>query len=188
MKTDFDKVFAIMEEAFPACEIRTREGQRALLKKPEYRLHTYPDDNGEPGALLTAWEFEKFRFIEHLAVGKSLRGNGWGSKIVADYQKADARPVILEVEPPETEMAKRRIGFYKRLGFFLNKYPYVQPPMRETTGWCPLFLMSYPAPLGEREFQACKETLYSRVYGVKEKGTCCTGPASAQEEPEGYNG
>lgn len=188
MKTDFDKVYAIMEEAFPACEIRTREGQRALLERPEYHLHTYPDGNGEPAAFLTAWEFERFRFIEHLAVGKSLRGGGWGSKIVADYQKADARPVILEVEPPETEMAKRRIGFYERLGFFLNEYPYEQPPMQETTGWCPLLLMSYPAPLGEREFQACKETLYSRVYGVKEKELRGTGPASAQAEPAGDNG
>ena len=185
MEIGFDKVYAIMEEAFPPCEIRTKEGQRALLEKPEYRLHTYPDGNGEPAAFLTAWEFEKFRFIEHLAVGKSLRGGGWGSRSVADYVKGDPRPVILEVEPPETEMAKRRIGFYERLGFILNEYPYEQPPMQEATGWCPLFLMSYPSALGEREFQACKETLYSRVYGVKGTGSLSTGPVSDQEKPEG---
>lgn len=167
MTTDFDKVFAILEEAFPPCEIRTREGQRALLEKPDYRLHVYPDESGEPAALLTAWEFEDFRYVEHLAVSGRLRGGGLGGRLVADYLKADARPVILEVEPPETEMAKRRIGFYQRLGFVLNGYPYEQPPLRETTGWCPLLLMSYPSPLSEEEFEAKKDTLYRRVYGVR---------------------
>ena len=35
--------------------------------------------------------------------------------------------VILEIDPPTTNIAKRRLGFYERNNYFANPYPHVHP-------------------------------------------------------------
>ncbi|MMZ64037.1 hypothetical protein D1872_263320 [compost metagenome] len=76
-------------------------------------------------------------------------------------------PIILEVEPPEEEMARRRIGFYERLGFCLNAFDYVQPPLRQNAEELKLLIMSYPSPLTLQQFKDYRPILYREVYGVE---------------------
>lgn len=162
----FNEVFTIMEVSFPECEKRTYDGQRALLTNPNYRLITETDINGTIIAFLATWEFPMFRFVEHIAVDKSIRGGGIGGKMIKAYLEQSHKPVILEVEPPIADIAKRRIGFYERLGFRLNPFDYVQPPLREGQADLPLLIMSYPKPLTEAKFRQCREVLYTEVYKV----------------------
>ena len=69
-----------------------------------------------------------------------------------------------EVELPETEMARRRIGFYQRGGFVLNPYPYVQPPISAGRNPLPLAIMSAPRAIGPEEFEEFRRLVYTRVY------------------------
>lgn len=164
--TDFDAAYALLEASFPPVERRTEEGQRALLSRPEYRLLACRAD-GETLALLAEWRLNHFVFVEHFAVVPGRRGGGLGGRLLEQYLAGVNAPVILEVEPPQTEIAKRRIGFYQRHGFVLNAYAYLQPPLRAGAESIPLLLMSYPHALDLAEFVTARQALRAAVYGVQ---------------------
>ncbi|MFC5448661.1 GNAT family N-acetyltransferase [Paenibacillus aestuarii] len=165
-KTAFDQVYAMMKASFPEIERRTYAGQKELLSDPHYRLITETDDHGSLIAILAVWEFPLFRFVEHIAVHPSIRGGGLGGKLMAAYINESTKPVILEVEPPESVLAERRINFYQRLGFQLNPFDYLQPPLQKGLPDLPLKIMSYPVSLEETEFSLFKDILYTNVYKV----------------------
>ncbi|TXK86120.1 GNAT family N-acetyltransferase [Paenibacillus sp. N3.4] len=165
----FNEIFAIMKSSFPDSEMRTYAGQQALLSNPYYHLITQMDDNENIIAFLAAWEFPLFRFVEHIAVNPTIRGGGIGGKLVNAYIGESQKPVLLEVEPPVIELAQRRVGFYERLGFHLNFFEYVQPPLQEGQEDLSLNIMSYPQALTESEFGLYKGTLYTEVYQVPER-------------------
>ena len=128
---DFNSFYELMSEAFPPIERRKLENQKKLLENDFYNIVGYKE-NDRVIAFIASWEFENFNFIEHFAVDNSYRGNGIGSKILKQYlNKYKNKPVFLEVEYPEDNYSKRRIEFYKRLGFSLNDYEYVQPPLEK---------------------------------------------------------
>ncbi|AIQ50724.1 GNAT family N-acetyltransferase [Paenibacillus sp. FSL R7-0331] len=160
----FDEIFSIMEDSFPESEFRTYSGQKALLDNPHYRISTRQDDGGRIIAFLAAWEFPELRFVEHIAVSPDIRGGGTGKLLMNSYLARSDTPVLLEVEPPDGELERRRIGFYERLGFHLNPFDYVQPPLRPGQQDLPLRIMTYPHPLQAAEFQQYREILYSKVY------------------------
>lgn len=160
----FEEVFELMEAAFPVTEIRTYEGQRALLAHPNYRIDIERDDQGQLLGFLASWNFSTFRFVEHIAVNGAIRGGGIGKRMLTTYMSSAGTPIVLEVEPPATSDAARRIEFYKRAGFHLNLFPYAQPPLREGQMKLPLNIMSYPSPMAENEFNPCKQILFTEVY------------------------
>ncbi|MDN4086117.1 GNAT family N-acetyltransferase [Paenibacillus polymyxa] len=164
---DFSEIYAIMESSFPASECRTFEAQKALLKHPSYRIITEKNEQGNIVAFLAGWKFAHFRFVEHIAVDSRIRGGGLGQKLMGRFISQSNQPVVLEVEPPVDEWSRRRIGFYERLGFHLNHFEYVQPPLREGQTDLRLQIMSYPGALSEQEFTPFKEILYTEVYGLK---------------------
>jgi ribosomal protein S18 acetylase RimI-like enzyme len=165
---DFERVYEIMSASFPEIEYRTQIGQEELLRHPEYRLITELDENGRIIAFLAAWEFPMFRFIEHLAVDPSVRGGGIGKRLMEKFMNPSDKLTVLEVEIPENGVSCRRIRFYERLGFHLNDYSYVQPPLRSGGVDLPLKIMSCPKPLSEKEFLTCRALLYSKVYRIPE--------------------
>ncbi|MGE7110365.1 GNAT family N-acetyltransferase [Lysinibacillus sp. NPDC047702] len=163
---EFDEIFALMEVSFPESERRTYAGQKGLLAEPYYRLITETNNNNQIVAFLAAWEFPSFRFVEHIAVDPILRGSGVGGKMLAAYMKESKKPILLEVEYPDTELAQRRIGFYERLGYRLNSFEYVQPPLHKEKDDLPLKIMSYPQLLTNEEFILYREILYRNVYKI----------------------
>jgi len=164
----FDKIFALMKASFPESERRTYAEQKELLADPHYRLITETDSHNQIVAFMAAWEFPMFRFVEHIAVDPVMRGCGLGGKLMADYMEESLKTILLEVEHPDTDLAQRRIGFYERLGFQLNPFNYVQPPLQQDQSYLPLMIMSYPHILTEEEFSLYKKTLYTKVYKVHE--------------------
>lgn len=163
LREDFDRVYQLMEEAFPDSEFRNYEGQKALLDNSSYRIWVWKE-NQKINGFLTVWELDNFCFIEHFAVDRSLRGNGMGAVLLKEYLSQSKKSVVLEVEHPETEIAARRIRFYERAGLTLNQYPYYQPPLRAGMELLPLFIMSYPQSLSQKEFAEIKDVLYRKVY------------------------
>lgn len=166
------KVKALYHESFPIEEQRPWPSTMDLISDPDspFRLIalTLPDESF--AGFVTIWEINGFRYIEHFAVDPSMRGNGIGAEILESLKHDDPKPLLLEVEPPETnEMASRRIGFYKRCGFILHDdIPYMQPPYSPGLPPVRLMLMSttpIPTP------SATIATLHSKVYGITPKLT-----------------
>ena len=103
--------------------------------------------------------------MEHFAVSPKYRNEGIGKSVLQQLLGIEKK-VCLEVEPPVTENAKRRIDFYRRNGFYLNEYPYIQPPISNGTEPIPLLIMTTGGMVDEEEFSRIKQSLYVNVYGI----------------------
>jgi len=164
----FDSVYEIMTQSFPIDEIRSYEGQKALLVRSDYFLKTYVQNRQLLG-FCAYYVFDNFLYIEHLACTPLSRGLGIGSKLVQEVLvEAGDRRLILEVEPPVDELTKRRIGFYERLGFTLNPYEHYQAPLNPTTGVVELKIMSSLGALSQDEQKAYRRILNTKVYEVED--------------------
>ena len=157
-ETDFPEIYRIMQASFSDDEYRPYDEQLALFEEPEYRIYYMP------AGFLAVWEFESFIYIEHFAVDPALRNSGTGSAMLQELVKQYQKPICLEVELPEDELTRRRIGFYERNGFIFNEYPYIQPPISKGKSPVPLRIMTYRSEITREEFQKMKEILYRRVY------------------------
>ena len=166
---DFELIYKLMDESFPSTEHRVKEGQRALFDtEPTYCV--WGQKNEQTNALeafLAVWELDEILFVEHFATDPALRGQGLGSRLLDELAKMTDKTVCLEVEPPENELAKRRIAFYERNGFFLNEYPYIQPSLAKGEPPIPLLIMTHGHPADKTEFEAIRNELYRKVYHVE---------------------
>lgn len=162
MNKELQELWKIYQYSFPDSEKRNLQSQKRILGDPLYHMLPLYEQHHLSG-FLAFWNLNSFIFIEHLAIKKELRGKGYGSKaikrLISKYPK-----IILEVEKPDTQNARRRISFYERLGFIFNSYPYLQPPYNPCMHPVPLFLMSFPRILNKREFCQIRKILYTRVY------------------------
>lgn len=165
-KEQFDSLYHLMEVSFPIDEYRTYEEQKELFDDPRYRVYVLRDEE-EIKAFIALWEFATFYFIEHFAVNPKFRNAGLGSAILKELTGELTKAVCLEVEPPAEEMARRRIGFYERNGFFLNEYPYSQPPISEGRKEIPLQIMTSEGRVSREQFGEIKHTLYREVYHLE---------------------
>ncbi|MBQ7759218.1 GNAT family N-acetyltransferase [Anaerotignum sp.] len=159
----FDEIFPLLENAFPVTELREKERQKAMLAEPCYRLYGVKK-NGEYAAVFATWEIADFLYIEHFAVKEEYRNGGFGGKLLDRLLEEKGRPMVLEVEEPEDELTRRRIGFYERHGLVYNDYPYLQPPMREGQDALPLKLMTKPSAIDEATYKKYKKRIHSIVY------------------------
>lgn len=159
----FDKIFPLLENAFPVTELREKERQKAMLSEECYRLYGVRKD-GVFAAVFATWEIEDFLYIEHFAVKEEYRNGGYGGKLLDTLLEEKGRSMVLEVEEPEDELTRRRIGFYERHGLVYNDYPYLQPPMRKGQGMLPLKLMTKPSAIDEKTYQRYKKLIYRIVY------------------------
>lgn len=163
---EFEELYGLLSAALPVNERRSFQGQFGLFTEEPYKLYAKKTEQEELLGFLAAWEFQDLRFIEHFAVSEKARGGGIGGAILEDFINMDNRSVVLEVEYPETDMAKRRIGFYGRHGFYLNNFEYQQPPLNKGDRPLPLYLMTWPRKLNEVEFGKIKRFLYHQIYGL----------------------
>lgn len=175
--SQFPEIYRIMEDSFSDDEYCPYEEQLALFEEPEYGIYYMPIGSeslesqvpdsalkDKPAGFLAVWEFAEFIFIEHFAVNPKLRNSGTGSGMLQELVKLSKKPVCLEVELPDAELARRRIGFYERNGFVFNDYPYMQPPISKGKSSVPLRIMTYGKAVSQEEFEQIQKILYQRVY------------------------
>lgn len=180
-QSDFSEIYRIMQASFSDDEYRPYDEQLALFEEPEYRVYYMPaigmervgnhstgNSTMHAAGFLAVWEFESFTYIEHFAVDPALRNSGTGSAMLQELVRKYQKQICLEVELPEDELTRRRIGFYERNGFVFNEYPYIQPPISKGKSPVPLRIMTYRNEITREEFQKMKEILYRRVYSMSD--------------------
>lgn len=162
---NFDRIYEILELSFPPDERRPYLEQAELFNDTRYSMLT-ATENGSIAAFMATWEFESFVFVEHFAAHPDFRNLGLGSRMLRELIEKTDKPICLEVEPPEGDITRRRIDFYKRNGFFLNSYSYMQPPISKGKNEIPLMIMTSGGQISETEFNTIKNTLYKEVYKI----------------------
>ena len=163
----FEQFFVLMENSFPTTERRDREGFSEELSRERFHLMCDTVED-KLVAVLTYYDFDEFIYVEHFAVNSEERGHGVGSDMMKHLlSDADGKTVVLEVEPPsDGDIARHRIAFYERLGFVLNNYEYIQPPLMKGEPSIPLMIMANPNLLSSEGFEKIRDTLYKEVYGI----------------------
>ncbi len=138
------RVHSLYESAFP---VEERREWRLLCdklndKQSGFALMVATID-GEFAGFISTWDIPGALYVEHFAVEDSCRGGGVGGQIIDRVVSSSAKPVVLEVEMPETgEMAQRRIGFYSRHRFVAcHEFYYIQPSYETGLPLLPLMLM-----------------------------------------------
>ncbi len=160
---------ALYVAAFPEIERRSPEAWAACCER-EDALTVYGifDDEVFCG-FVCVWAFGDFTYMEHFAVLPERRGGGLGRQTVREIVRRSApRPVVLEVEPPEDDLTRRRISFYERNGLAISDMSYLQPPYREGDDHLPLRLMTSSAAYLKANGAHVVSTIHRRVYGVAE--------------------
>ena len=158
----------LMKQAFPSAEYRDLNELRLYTDtKPHFYNNIIMEEN-RPIGFFTYWDFDTFYYAEHFAIDPTLRNGGYGKQVLGLLRDTLSRPIVLEVEMPENEMACRRINFYQRNGFVLWPNDYRQPPYRSGDGFLPMRLMAYGALDSEKDFAYVQRRIYTEVYKVHE--------------------
>lgn len=162
-----EPMLALLNEAFPRGERRADEAQRRLLADPRYVVDLLIEGE-RVKALLIWWRLEGVRFIEHFAVNKAARNGGVGGRLLDGFLRESDCPVALEAELPENDIARRRIGFYKRHGLLVSDRAYAQQPLRPGDSETPMRLLFYPALPDDAEFDRVRHEIFRYVYNKRE--------------------
>lgn len=159
----FSEAREIYEASFPLEEQRSQSLQEQAWNDPGYEFLAIVRDGGIIG-LLGVWHLHDCVFVEHLALSPAARGKGTGSAMLAEYlESLKGQLVILEIDLPEDDISRRRVEFYRRLGFHLTDHEHFQMPFRKGYNPLPLRIMSYPRAIDEEEYARFKEQYMARV-------------------------
>ena len=136
----------IYRHSFPDVEQRTLADHKAALHNQDFHCRALVENDTVQGLLLF-WDFEHvgsgLRYIEHFALAPAARSGGRGSRVLRAF--AQERPellLMLEIDPLDTDIARRRLQFYERLGYVLNEPTYWHPPYQPEHSDYPLLLLS----------------------------------------------
>ena len=138
-------------QSFPVHEQRLRGRQEGVLGHPEYHCDLLCQGETRVG-LLMWWAGPGFRYVEHFAIAPQLRGQSWGSRALREFL-AEGDPVVLEIDPPEDPVSRRRKGFYEGLGLVSNPWPHIHPPYRLEFSGHALEVMTFPGGWDEGQYR-----------------------------------
>jgi GNAT superfamily N-acetyltransferase len=161
--TYFSEAWELYLEAFPPQERKTFEAQTRLMKNSKYHYDILVDENQLIGFLLW-WDLDTIRYIDHFATDKEQRNKGYGKLILKEFITRNDKPVILEVELPESSMNERRIKFYERTGFKLNHHQYQLPFFKEGDPAIQFLLMTYPELISEEDVELFVKNCHPIIF------------------------
>ena len=166
-KREFEQVYDILEKSFPEDERRPFTEQLSMLDIERYSIWVYKN-KGQTAGFIAVWDLQNILFVEHLAVSQNCRNGGLGSRILRELSEMADKQICLEVEPPENDISKRRIEFYRRNGFYFNDYEYFQPPISKGKKAVKLFIMTSGRAVTREEFTEIRDSIYRNVYETEE--------------------
>ncbi|MFR9166980.1 MAG: GNAT family N-acetyltransferase [Dysgonomonas sp.] len=158
---DFGFIKQVYAESFPIEEQRPIERFINLIETEDNFYTFLLEENSVKIGFLTFWQFDDFIFAEHFAIDSGARNGGYGKKTIESFFGKTSLPIVLEVELPTTDIAKRRIQFYERQGFKgWHNMPYQQPPYTSQYKPIPMMLMTYRDIDLERNFKTIEKAIH----------------------------
>ena len=157
----------LLVDAFPQHERRDPEAQRRLTDSEPRFFNNIIFSDDKPVGFMTYWKFDDFNFLEHFAIHPKCRSKGYGQMVLNYIEEALEGPAVLEVERPGCENSRRRVEFYRRLGFTLWDKDYHQPPYRSTDQPTPMNIMVHGNLDPDKDFDRVRRTIYVNAYGIE---------------------
>ena len=154
----------LYREAFPARERRHWSEVLTLIDKQEDMFVEVFTDGDQAIGFMVYWMFGEYCFIEYLAIDPAMRGLQYGGRVM---ERSIKKRVLLEVEPPVTPDAIRRIRFYERAGLHVLKVPYRQPSYNDSSVFYDMRLMSNLEEWPEEDLAWIRKQVLQRVYGIR---------------------
>ena len=155
-------VATLYRNAFPKEERREWNELLSMIGTvPEMRLQVIVDGKEEIGFIIS-WVLNDWCFIEHFALSEKLRGRGYGEIVMKDFMSQ--YKVLLEIEPPDTKDAIRRLNFYEKIGMFRLHFPYQQPSYREAGVFYKMLLMSNISVTEQLEMDRVLHLVMKQIY------------------------
>ncbi len=158
----FPAFWNIYSVSFPLNEQRQIEEQKRILALPAYHVEAW-EENGRLLGFLTWWRCQDLRYIEHYAIHPAYRSAGHGSVFLSEWMKENDVPAILEIEPAEDEITRRRENFYLRLGFRKNNFEHWHPSYNDGSGRVDLWIMTYPEPVSADTYNAFRQKFWNEI-------------------------
>lgn len=162
----FNKAMEIYKYSFPDFERRKEKDQLEALEDNRYHFEVIYDEEQLVGILLY-WDMGSYKYIEHFAIDKNLRGKSYGSKILREFCRRN-KNIVLEIDPPIDRVSIKRLNFYKNLGFTLEEYDYSHPSYRKDCKRHSLKLMTYGEKMISKEYENFNLFLNSAVLKYSE--------------------
>lgn len=157
----WESVWTLYEESFPVAERRKMgDHLRACGDDRFFPLSAW--EGGELIGLMFFWEWDSYRYLEHLAVNPTLRGHGYGSQLLR-HLRDSAHTIILEIDPLSNELSVRRLQFYERSGYTLTPYRFVHLPYRLDANAQELLILSYPRMITKEQHNNFQRFLNEEV-------------------------
>lgn len=145
--------------SFPFHEQRENLSQKEILNNPNYHFDIITHNNDFISEILY-WEINNFYYIEHFCISPEKRSNHYGEKALNLLKN---KSLILEIDPPNDSISKRRQGFYERCGFKKNSYNHIHPPYHKENPGHKLTIMSCPCELTQKEYNIFNDFLIKTV-------------------------
>ena len=156
---DMENIYSQMEENFVHEEIRDYPDALKVFDNEKYTVYHVVKDGTVVG-FMCVWNLSGFSFLEHFVIFQQFRGKGYGGAAF-DMLSNQCRLLVLECEPPDDAIKKRRVEFYKRHGMIWNEDNYYQPSYRKDGEGCNLRLMSSKTLIN---FKDTVKEIYREVY------------------------
>lgn len=147
----YEVAMELYGKSFPSHEQREDDCQRKIMNASDYHFDLIYDEGAFAGIILY-WQSAHFIYVEHFCIDPNLRNKNYGQRALR-LLKEKGKTIILEIDPPEDEIAKRRQGFYERAGFCVNSFAHVHPPYRQGNQGHGLAVMSYPVKLTQAAYE-----------------------------------
>ncbi len=165
---EYAYVEKLLTTSFPLEEYRPLKQWKVLTDSNPLFNNNIVCHDGKFVGLMTIWDFNNFYYIEHFAIDNTLRNGGYGSEVLTLLEELIDKPIILEVEMPTSNTAKRRVGFYQRYKFELWSQEYAQPPYRSTETALPMMLMCRGELNEQKDYDEVVNKMYKEVYNISE--------------------
>ncbi|MGL5316183.1 MAG: GNAT family N-acetyltransferase, partial [Peptostreptococcaceae bacterium] len=94
----------------------------------------------------------------------------YGSKILKEFCSVN-KHTILEIDNPIDEISIKRLNFYSKIGFKLQKFEHIHPPYRHGYDGHNLKIMSYNRDLSEEEYEEFNIFLNTNVMIYSENNS-----------------
>lgn len=158
---DFRLSWETYSTSFPEYEKRLLASHKKSISDPNFFANVIYDNNSYIGFIFF-WKLESFIFIEHFAIDEKHRNKNYGSKIISKVlSNYYDFTILLEIDPPNKEIAIRRLNFYKRLGFVENNLVHYNLPYQNSLEDYRLELLSSNRAISKEEYLLFKTLLKS---------------------------
>jgi GNAT superfamily N-acetyltransferase len=163
----FVKAYTLLQNAFIPDELRDFTPE--VFHHPAFFIYAALQKGHFVGTTVF-WELDEAILLEYLVTDPLLRGQRLGSQVLQWLLAWKPEKMhVGEIDPPHSEIARRRTAFFQRHGFMINEFDYLQPAYGPDKSPVPMVMISYPQVLGRRLFERIKQQIYQTVYPCASK-------------------